>query len=36
MTKVAAVLAAMEKARTDGLCYLAINRAGSWEIAKVA
>ncbi len=35
MTKVAAVLKAVQKAKADGRCYLAVNKDGSWVITKV-
>lgn len=36
MTKVAAVLAAVEKAKADGSSYLAVSKNGLWVVTKVA
>ncbi len=36
MTKVAAVLAAVEKAKADGRSYLAVSKDGAWVVTKVA
>ena len=36
MTKVAAVLAAVEKAKADGRWYLAVSRDGAWVVTAIA
>lgn len=36
MTKVEAVLVAMQKAMADGRSYLAVSNGGSWAIRQIA